>query len=66
MKRAVSESSRQKKYGRHRKKLEKHEREFWDGNRDICELKPRYTDEELEEQERLNSMLTDGDRGLPE
>ncbi len=39
------------------KKLEKDEREFWNQNRDICELKTRYTDEELEEQERLKALL---------
>lgn len=39
------------------KKLEKDEREFWNQNRGICELKARYTDEELAEQERLNRIL---------
>lgn len=39
------------------KKLEKDEREFWQQNRAICELKPRYTDEELEEQERLRKII---------
>ena len=48
---------RQKKYGKHRKKLEKHEQEFWKNNASICELKPRYTEEELAEQEALKSIL---------
>lgn len=39
------------------KKLEKEEKEFWSQNRGICELKTRYTDEELAEQERLNKLL---------
>ena len=48
---------RQKKYGKHRKKLEKNEQEFWRNNASICELKPRYTEEELAEQEALKSIL---------
>lgn len=39
------------------KKLEKDEKEFWNRNRSICELKKKYTDEELEEQEQLKSLL---------
>ena len=39
------------------KKLEKDEREFWNHNRGICELKKRYTEEELAEQERLKAIL---------
>ena len=39
------------------KKLEKEEREFWQHNRRICELKPRYTQEELEEQKRLKQII---------
>lgn len=39
------------------KKLEKDEQEFWKHNRGICELKKRYTDEELAEQEQLKSIL---------
>ena len=39
------------------KKLEKGEQEFWNQNRGICELKKRYTEEELEEQERLKAIL---------
>lgn len=41
----------------HGKKLEKDEREFWSRNRGICELKTRYTDEELDEQERLKRII---------
>ena len=50
-------SLRQKKYGKHRKKLEKHEQEFWKNNASICELKTRYTDEELAEQERIRKII---------
>ena len=50
-------SLRQKKFGRNRKKLEKHEQEFWNNNRSICELKARYTEAELEERDRLNKLL---------
>ena len=39
------------------KKLEKDEKEFWKINQGICELKTRYTDEELEEQERLKRII---------
>lgn len=39
------------------KKLEKHEQEFWRENKGICELKTRYTEEELAEQERLRSII---------
>ena len=48
---------RQKKYGKHKKKLEKHEQEFWKNNASICELKARYTDEELDERAALNRLL---------
>ena len=41
----------------HGKKLEKNEREFWAHNRDICELKTKYTDAEREEQERLRKII---------
>lgn len=41
----------------HGKKLEKEERDFWMRNRNICELKTRYTDEELAEQARLKSII---------
>ena len=39
------------------KKLEKDEREFWQHNRRICELKPRYTQEEIAEKERLKQII---------
>lgn len=39
------------------KKLDKDEKEFWNHNRGLCELKKRYTEEELEEQERLKAIL---------
>lgn len=41
----------------HGKKLEKDEKEYWRNNRSICELRTKYTDEELEEQERLKKLL---------
>ena len=39
------------------KKLEKWEREFWANNRDICAIKPRLSQEEMEARDRLNAML---------
>lgn len=39
------------------KKLEKHEQEFWKDNKGICELKTRYTDEEIAEKEALEKLL---------
>jgi hypothetical protein len=39
------------------KKLEKDEKEFWNHNRGLCELKTRYTEEELEEQARLKAII---------
>lgn len=39
------------------KKLEKHEREYWDDNRDICEIKSRYTEAEKAEIDKLNAIL---------
>lgn len=39
------------------KKLEKQEQEYWQQNRNICELKPRYTEDELAEKERLKKIL---------
>lgn len=39
------------------KKLEKWEREFWQQNKDICVLKKRLSQEEIEERERLNALL---------
>ena len=39
------------------KKLDKNEQEYWKHNRSICDLKKRYTDEELTEQEQLKTIL---------
>ncbi len=39
------------------KRLEKEENEFWRQNRGICELKVKYTEEELAEKERLKQLL---------
>ena len=39
------------------KKLEKYEREFWQQNLDICKLRPKLTDEEKAEKERLKQLL---------
>ena len=39
------------------KKLEKDEQEFWRHNKNICVLKTKYTQEELEEQERLRRII---------
>lgn len=39
------------------KKLEKYEQEYWKNNRAICELRPKLTDEEKAEKERLNKIL---------
>ena len=41
------------------KKLAQDEQEFWRHNRGICELRPRYTDAELAERERLGELLGD-------
>jgi hypothetical protein len=48
-------SIRQKK--KRGKKLEKWESEYWTSNKAICEIKPRYTEEELAEIERMNKLL---------
>lgn len=48
---------RQKKYGKHRKKLDKQEEEFWKNNHAICVLKAKYTEEDLAEKERLKKLL---------
>lgn len=48
-------SIRQKKL-KH-KKLEKQEQEFYNANKDLVDLKRRYTEEEKAEQERLKEML---------
>ena len=39
------------------KKLEKHEKEFWDENKGICVLKARLTDEEIAEKDALEKLL---------
>ena len=39
------------------KKLEKDEQEFWNRNREICELKPRYTRAEREERVRMERLV---------
>lgn len=39
------------------KKLEKHEREFWNANKGICVLKEKLTEEEQAEKDRLNALL---------
>ena len=39
------------------KKLEKWEREFWSENKKLCQLRPKLTEEEREEKERLKALL---------
>lgn len=39
------------------KKLEKWEQEFWRRNKDICVLKPKVTEAEKKEKDRLNALL---------
>ena len=39
------------------KKLEKHEAEFYRKNREMVDLKTRYTKEELKEKEELKRLL---------
>lgn len=39
------------------KKLEKQEQEFWKENKKICELKKRKSQEQIEEEARLNAIL---------
>ena len=39
------------------KKLEKYEKEYWQQNKGICELKKRLTEEEKAEEERLKSIF---------
>lgn len=39
------------------KKLEKWEQEWWQKNVSICKIKPRYSDAEKAEQERLKAIL---------
>lgn len=42
------------------KKLEKSEREFWQANRKICALRPKLTEEEQAERDRLKAILNIG------
>ena len=42
----------------HGKKLEKWEREYWAANRDVCEIKPKYSEEEKAAQERLKALYS--------
>ena len=39
------------------KKLEKHEREFWNANKSICLLREKLTEEEQAQKDRLNALL---------
>ena len=39
------------------KKLEKWEREYWNENKKVCQLKRKLTDEEQAEEERLKALL---------
>lgn len=40
-----------------KKKLEKWEKEFYQENKSLCDLRKRYSKEEVEEQERLKTIL---------
>lgn len=40
-----------------RKKLEKHEQEYWNANKDICVIKPRLSAEEQAAKEKLKALL---------
>lgn len=40
------------------KKLEKHEQEFWDNNRSVCELKKKYSPEERARMDYLNKLFS--------
>lgn len=46
---------RQKKA--HGKKLEKYEKEYWRDNKAICEIKPKYTDEEIEYKKKMEAII---------
>ena len=48
---------RQKKKNR-KTPLDKAEKEFWSANRELCEIKPKLSEEEKEAKERLKRMLT--------
>ncbi len=39
------------------KKLEKNEKEFYSKNKDLVDLKVRYSKEEIEEREKLKELL---------
>lgn len=39
------------------KKLEKWEKEYWSSNKDLCVLKPKETDDDRAEKERLKKLL---------
>ena len=41
-----------------RKKFEKWEIEYWNANKDICVLKPKYTEAEKAKIERMNKLLS--------
>ena len=47
---------RQKKHTG-KKKLDKAEKEFWSNNRELCEIKPKLSDEEKAAKERLKKLL---------
>lgn len=48
---------RQKKRPGSKASLDTHEKEFWAANRELCELRPKLSDEEIERKKRLNEML---------
>ena len=48
---------RQKKRPGSKASLDKFEKEFWNANRELCELKPKLSDDEIERKKRLNEML---------
>lgn len=50
-------SLRQKRYVK-KKPLEKWEREYWTANKDICVLKPKYSDEEKARRARIWAMYS--------
>jgi hypothetical protein len=47
---------RQKKKNR-KTPLDKTEKEFWNANRELCEIKPKLSEEEKAAKERLKNML---------
>ena len=46
------------------RKLDRDEQAFWRENRAICELRKRYTDEELAERAAIGRMLEGGNSDL--